>query len=78
MKLVYFIAAVEAPEDATHYSGDLDDHPFWWKHQVNSTGVIKAWYCCSPSNGQWLWYCESLNAEPPAFVFPIPQPIRRI
>jgi hypothetical protein len=37
------IVEVEAPDDATHYTGELLDNPTWWKHVVSDNGVHKHW-----------------------------------
>ena len=49
---------VEAPDGATHYTGDILDDPIWWKHQVNSTGAIKAWYFNHGYGGPWYYHGE--------------------
>ncbi len=53
---VRVVVEIEAPEGATHYSEDLLDCPTWWKFQVNSTGVVKAWYYFSFDNNEWRYF----------------------
>lgn len=65
---------VEAPEGATHFSGEILDDPTWYKFAVNSTGVIRAWYWYCPERG-WMYHREGTPEEPPHWVKPI-EPIR--
>lgn len=57
--IIKVISEIEAPDDATHYSGDILDNPTWWKLSVNSTGTISMW--CFWKAQEKEWYVRSTH-----------------
>jgi hypothetical protein len=44
----------EAPEGATHYTGNFPDYWTWWKFLVNSTGAVRVWCYWDERRNEWL------------------------
>ena len=65
---VVIAVAIEAPDGATHYSGDILNLPTWWKRSTNSTGIITAWYACVGAGKPWHFQSE----HEPHWLNPIP------
>lgn len=51
---VTVVHEVQAPDEATHYAGDLLDEPTWWKYSENDTGTFKGWCYYDPNRGAWF------------------------
>ena len=44
---------VHAPDDATHYTGDLLDEPRWYKMKMM---LCEHWFYRDPKKSQWILY----------------------
>lgn len=62
---------IEAPDQATHYSGDptVRGGATWWKLHVNSTGVVRVW--CYYCEDRCRWFIQ--GEHQPHWINPIPE-----